>query len=127
MPRLRPPSQEASNTTGGNENPPVARRGARLFEKGNPGSPGRPPGSKDKIAQAFFRDFVEVWEREGHSAIERLAQSDPRAFVYAAVAMVPKEVKVDAENRVYVVRNDPLPVGDWMKKHAENGDARTSH
>ena len=71
-------------------------------------------GSKNRIAEAFLRDFQEAWQEHGRKAIERLAKKDPRAFVYAALALVPKEMISEEVQRVYGM----LTPEEWQQKHA---------
>jgi hypothetical protein len=62
----------------------------------------RTPGSKNRIAEAFLKDFQEAWQQHGREAIARLAKRDPRSFVYAALALVPKEMSTEETQRIYM-------------------------
>jgi hypothetical protein len=66
------------------------------FRKGQSGNrAGRPKGSKNKLAEAFWSDFAAAWEEHGATALERVATEEPAKFVAVAASMMPKEVQVD--------------------------------
>jgi hypothetical protein len=87
---------------------------------------GRTPGSKDRIAQAFLTDLHDVWAKYGAKALEKLAKKDPRSFVYAALALVPKTTEIDGVRRIYRMRDHPLTVEEWSQKHGATGPPRAS-
>jgi hypothetical protein len=122
MKKLRKPPllEEATDTAKPSGNGSLVPRDAkgRVVEGAVLNPLGRAPGSKDKISQAFLRDFFEVWERLGHQAIEKVAKKDPRSFVYAALALVPREHVVDEVQRIYIIRDTPLTAEEWQEKHA---------
>ena len=41
-----------------------------------------------------------------------------RSFVYAALALVPKQHVVDEPQRVYILRDRPLTVEEWQEEFA---------
>lgn len=55
---------------------------------------GRPKGSRNKLGEAFLKDFLDVWEKEGKQALLDTRQKDPAAFIKAAVAILPKELSI---------------------------------
>lgn len=61
------------------------------FEKGNPG---RPRGAKNKLTEAFWKDFAEAWEASGASALKAVAADDPSTFVRVAASVMPKEAEL---------------------------------
>jgi hypothetical protein len=67
-----------------------------------------------------LRDFQEAWQQHGREAVERLAKRDSRSFVYAALALVPKEMISEEPRRVYIIRDTPLSVQEWAEKHCGN-------
>jgi hypothetical protein len=79
---------------------------------------GKSLGTKNRIATAFLEDFHGEWKEGGREAIAKLRKKDPRSFVYAALALVPKEMIIDETQRVYVMRDTPLTVEEWEIKHA---------
>ena len=66
-------------------------RGLKPLRPGQSGNPaGRPKGSRNKLSEAFLRDFCALWEELGDEALRRMAAEDPSTFVRAAVALIPK-------------------------------------
>lgn len=62
------------------------------FAKGNPG---RPKGSKNKLAENFWADLQSAWEKHGSSAVEHLATEEPSKFVQVVASVMPKEITVE--------------------------------
>ena len=56
------------------------------FTSGQHG-PGRPLGSRNKLAEAFIRDVFEAWQAHGKDVLERVAREDPVAFLRLAGAV----------------------------------------
>lgn len=56
-----------------------------------PGNPGRPKGSRNKLAQKYTDDLLEVWQEKGIEAIKALAPVD---LVRAVGATLPKEQNI---------------------------------
>ena len=65
---------------------------------GNIGGPGRPKGSRNKLAQEFVEDFYEVWKRKGLGALERAAVENPVSFIRIAADLIPRQFMVDHEH-----------------------------
>src|SRR3954471_21788309 len=67
------------------------RRG-RLFQPGQSGNPaGRPPGSKNKLAEAFLRDPASDFEEHGAAAIARVRAEDPTGYLKLVAVLVAKQ------------------------------------
>jgi hypothetical protein len=83
----------------------VVRAPNGRFLHGNPGG-GRPPGSRQKIAEALLRDLAEVWAEKGRVVLERLADDDPGKFATIAYGVLPRDVLLRVEDA------DPSPFAD---------------
>ena len=91
-----------------------------LFIKGKIGGPGRPKGAKNKLQEAFWKDFASAWETHGAAALEKVALEDPAVFVRVAASVMPKDFSLDV-GRSYVIRA-PLPcatVEEWEARVEE--------
>src|SRR5689334_10612506 len=72
------------------------------FDGSRPG-PGRPKGSRNKLSEAFLRDFCEAWEERGKAALEAVATTDPSTFIKVAAQLLPAKIEAEVGHR-YVVR-----------------------
>jgi hypothetical protein len=68
--------------------PPVEHR----FQ---PGNPGRPKGSKNKLQEDFLRDVLEAWEAKGAKAIGAMIDEKPGEFVKMVASLMPKEATLN--------------------------------
>jgi hypothetical protein len=79
------------------ESTPAKQRG-KPFKPGVSGNPsGRPVGSKNKFAEAFWQDFYAAWQEEGPEALRRCAQDSPKDFCKIAAMLMPKELRSDVQ------------------------------
>src|SRR5262245_61110828 len=78
--------------------PPIARNTKGQFLTGHKQvSPGRPVGSRNKLATDLIADLYTVWQESGISALREVAKSDPAKFCSLAVAVLPRDVYVQAD------------------------------
>ncbi|WP_404292876.1 hypothetical protein ACD578_10570 [Microvirga sp. RSM25] len=86
--------------------------GGRFLPGQRPG-PGRPKGTPNKFPARFLADAHAVWETHGRAALEKLAETDPAAYVHvmAAVAMHTRPrarpIYVDPEQDSMVIEDAP--------------------
>ena len=81
---LKPPKQKAVKPRG---------PGGRLLPGYGALNPnGRPPGSRNKLAQNFLTDMAALYEKQGMSILQRAADENPVAFMGYLVKMLPSEV-----------------------------------
>jgi hypothetical protein len=74
------------------------RRGgppATLFQ---PGNPGRPKGSKNKLCEDFLGDVLEAWNDKGKQAITDMIDDKPGDFVKMVAGLVPKEMTLNVND-----------------------------
>lgn len=70
------------------------------FLPGNPGSPGRPLGSRQKIAEALLSDLAESWKTHGKAVLDKLAKDDPGKYASIAYGLLPRDVMLTVEHEV---------------------------
>jgi hypothetical protein len=60
------------------------------YQKGECGNlKGRPPGSRNKLSEAFLRDMLAAWEQRGAKAIEKFLDERPHEFVKLVATILP--------------------------------------
>jgi hypothetical protein len=78
--------------------PPIARDSKTgQFLTGYKGGPGRAVGSRNKLASDLISDLYTVWQEAGIAALRKVAADDPVKFCQLAVAVLPKDVHVQAD------------------------------
>ena len=71
------------------------------FKKGEVNNPkGRPKGSRNKFAEAFFNDFLADWVVAGASAIQACRLEDPSTYCRIAASLVPKELSLSNDTKL---------------------------
>jgi hypothetical protein len=68
------------------------------WKKGESGHPGREVGSRNKLGTAVADLFYRKWLDKGEAAVDAMILRSPTEFVKAAIAILPKEVLVNAFN-----------------------------
>ena len=67
------------------------------FDGSKPG-PGRPKGSRPKLAEAFIHALHNDFVDHGVAAIEHVRTNDPTAYVKVVASILPKEFKIETVN-----------------------------
>jgi hypothetical protein len=62
------------------------------FAAGNRAGPGRPLGSRNRLAEKFLSDVYRQWRRSGAKVLERMVETDPVAFAKIVANILPKEI-----------------------------------
>ena len=62
------------------------------FEPGNNFGKGRPPGSRNKLAEKFLTVLFNDFNEHGKDAIQRVRVSDPSTYVRTVASVIPKEI-----------------------------------
>jgi len=95
---------------------------ATRFKPGKSGHPaGRPKGSRNKLDEQMLAVFCEDFERHGAETIRILRESSPYDYLRIAIALLPKQVAVNAavENVMYVISDRPLSPDEWVAEYCK--------
>ena len=91
------------------------------WKPGQSGNPkGRPPGTRNKLTEDFFRDLCDAWEAFGKPALMTAAWTHPVEFLRVVAQLMPKDVEVTATNiRAERMSDDEL----WalIERHSDVG------
>lgn len=68
------------------------------FLPGNPGGPGRPEGSRNKLADGFIRVLADDFEANGIEAIERLRSESPAQYANVIAKLMPKLIELTGKD-----------------------------
>lgn len=60
-----------------------------------PGNPGRPKGSRNKLGEAFIEALHDDFNEHGVAAIRSMRGSDPGGYVRVIASLLPKEFKIE--------------------------------
>jgi hypothetical protein len=63
-----------------------------------PGNPGRPKGSRNKLGEDFIRALHDDFEEHGVAAIQTMRADKPHEYVKVIASLLPKELKVTTES-----------------------------
>jgi hypothetical protein len=75
----------------------IVRNNKGQFLAGHIGIGGRKPGSRNALSTQLINDVFTVWSEKGIECLRRLADEDPGKFATLAVALVPREAKVETD------------------------------
>lgn len=86
------------------------------FKPGQSGNPaGKPKGARNKLQEAFWKDFAGAWEQHGVGALLKVATEDPATFVKVAASVMPKEIEGAIEVRSVMRMPEPAAtVEEWV-------------
>jgi hypothetical protein len=59
-----------------------------------PGNPGKPKGSKHKIAESFLSDLQALWKESGADILEKAMTEKPMEFAKMVAGLVPRDLVV---------------------------------
>jgi hypothetical protein len=68
------------------------------FLMGNIGGPGRPKGSRNKLAQDFIDKVYEDWQAHGAKAIIAMREQSPSKYCSLVAALIPQHFKVEHDH-----------------------------
>jgi hypothetical protein len=88
------------------------------FEKGHPGGPGRPKGSRNKLSEAFLRVLANDFHDNGVEVIERLRIESPAQYANVIAKLMPKMMELSGPD------GDDIPLSGVVKFiKSENGSS----
>ncbi len=70
------------------------------FQPGNPGGPGRPKGSRNKLSEAFLEAVQADFQEHGAAAIEAARIESPLGYVHMIAGLLPQKLEVDQKRRL---------------------------
>ena len=92
------------------------------FKVGNPGGPGRPLGSKNRLSEYFLYELFDHFEEHGREAIERVCKDRPGEYLRIIASLIPKELileKTQEETIRWVINasSTGLTEQQWRETH----------
>jgi hypothetical protein len=60
-----------------------------------PGNPGKPKGSRNKLAEAFITDMQADWEQNGAAVIETVRSEKPDVYLKVVASILPRDLNVN--------------------------------
>ena len=77
------------------ENAMLPERPAHLFKPGVAANPkGRPKGTRNKVATAFFDDLHAIWTEQGDAVLRRAAFEKPMEFAAMVAKLMPAKLEI---------------------------------
>ncbi len=80
-----------------------------LFAPGNPGGPGRPKGSRNKLSEAYLKALADDFAEHGVETIEKLRADRPDIYVGAIGKLMPKLLELSGPD------GDAIPLSGTVK------------
>src|SRR5215813_10396014 len=68
------------------------------FVMGHNGRPGRPKGSRNKLAEAFIDEAYASWQKHGAVAFDRMATESPAKYCALMANLIPQHFKVEHDH-----------------------------
>lgn len=75
------------------------------FKKGNPGGPGRPKGSRDKLSFDFIEALAKSFDEHGAEVIDRIREERPDVYIGTIGKLMPKLLELSGPDE------GPLTIG----------------
>ena len=72
------------------------------FKAGQSGGPGRPKGSKNKLAESYLHDLYEHYLEHGKEAIQWLFENDRAVYVKLIAQLIPKDLDIKHSGDVHI-------------------------
>ena len=82
----------------GIDNQEISRGRHPPFAVGNPGGPGRPKGSRNKLGEEFIAALHDDFKEHGKVAIEACRTDKPEAYLKVIASLLPKQAEIKIDN-----------------------------
>lgn len=66
----------------------------RGFQKGHPGGPGRPKGSRNKLSEDFLKALYDDFREHGPGVVAKVREDRPVAYLKVVASVIPKQVEI---------------------------------
>src|SRR5215831_4755894 len=76
------------------------------FLMGHNGGPGRPKGSRNKLAQDFIDKVYEDWQAHGAKAIIAMREQSPSKYCALIAALIPQHFKFEHEHTLMLSEDE---------------------
>ncbi len=86
----------------------MSRNDAGRFQTGGNGGPGRPKGSRNKLSEEFLAALHDNFLQNGVTAIERMCEEDPTAYLRMIASLVPRQFVIDRTSDLDALSEDEL-------------------
>lgn len=86
------------------------------FKEGNPGGPGRPKGSRNKLSELFISTLAKDFEAHGVDVIERLRNEQPAVYANVIGRLMPKLLELSGPD------GDSIPISGEVVFVKEKND-----
>jgi hypothetical protein len=68
---------------------------SRRFQPGNPGGPGRPQGSRNKLSEAFLDALYRDFQVNGVDAVASARAESPLGYVRLIASLLPQRLEIE--------------------------------
>ena len=75
-------------------------RDGRFKTGGKPG-PGRPLGSRNKLAENFLADLCVDWTKHGAAVISKVRNANPAVYLRIVASIVPRDLPMPTRNNEF--------------------------
>jgi hypothetical protein len=78
------------------------------FLSGNNGGPGRPAGSKNRLAERFVADLCADWAQHGAAVVAKVRKEHPAVYLRTVASLIPRELPPPVQNEYAHMTDEQL-------------------
>ena len=93
-----------------------------MFQKGNPGGPGRPIGARSKLNELAIALLHEDFVEHGAEVIKRVRERKPEVYLASVVSLLPKQSRIEKHSPFDDLTDEEL---DQLEKYVAGMRAKT--